>query len=86
MTRATPGDLYEAVASTKEPHHDTLYCPPDHADKLARGFSKGLAGVGRTSKIDRVAGLDLIEIPRLDRVVVCQKGEVFPLAEDWKND
>lgn len=84
MARATPDDLFDAVASTKQPHHDTLYCAPSHAEKLVRGLSEGV--VFSTTHIQMVAGLEIIEIPRLDRIVVCQKGEVFPLAEDWKND
>lgn len=83
MTRVSSEELYQAVASAKESRHDTLYCSPDHTQKLARGFSDGTM-YGRTGSIDRVAGLDIIEIPRLDRVIVCEKGEVFPLAKDWK--
>lgn len=82
MSRVSGKELLESLQAEKQPKHDTLYCNPSHADKLEQAVSSGV--MFRTSNIDKIAGLDVIELPRIDIPIVCEKGEVFDLAKDWK--
>lgn len=84
--RITADGLLRAIRSKRSSNHDTIYCPPDIADALKNGLDKGPL---RPSNIDsaRIAGLEVCELAQLKQaVIVCEKGDIFPLAKDWKYD
>lgn len=73
--------MLECLQLCKEDKHDTIYCNPSDRQRLVDAVSNGLV-----RKSDKVAGLDVVTIDRLDTPIVCEKGEVFPLARHWKDD
>jgi hypothetical protein len=76
--------IIDGVKRNRQSHHDTIYVTKEQASRLKRHASVG--GL-KSRSIDslRIAGLDVETLPRITRPIVCQKGEVFPLAKDWKN-
>lgn len=85
MTRVSASDLYDGVAAAKQPDHDTLYCSPEHQNKLLEEAAQGTMSMYSSSKENiKIAGLNVITFPQIERPIVCQKGEVFPLAADHK--
>jgi hypothetical protein len=77
--------LVDSIQSRKEDHHDTVYCNESHSRKLERyAAPSGL----HPSTIDnlRIFDLSIEEIPVGRHPIVCRKGEVFPLAKDFKNE
>lgn len=70
--------------------HDTVYCNFDQYNSIKRVVSSNAIGSISTTNLDsiRVAGLDvhpLKQFPESSPLIVCQKGDVFPLAKDYKN-
>lgn len=77
--------LTDSIEAQLEGHHDTLYCKERHESMLARqSAAPGMS----PSSIDnlRFMGLDVETLPGIKFPIVCQKGEVFPLAKDYKNE
>jgi hypothetical protein len=76
--------LIEGIKSQLDGHQDTLYCTKAQESALKSEISTpGLF----SQNVDnlRFMGLDVQVLPRIDRPIVCQKGEVFTLAKDYKN-
>lgn len=67
--------------------HDTVYCNFDQYNSIERVISSNAISTTNLDSI-RVAGLDvhpLKQFPESSPLIVCQKGDVFPLAKDYKN-
>lgn len=79
-----PESIIDGVEQNRKSHHDTIYVTEAQFKRLKKHAPVG--GL-HTSSIDslRIAGLDVESLPRTIRPIVCQRGEVFPLAKDWKN-
>ena len=77
-------ELIDNINEAREGHHDTIYCTLDQEEAL-----KEYAGSGAifSSNVDnaRIFGLDVQSLPNISFPIVCQKGEVFDLAKDYKN-
>lgn len=82
--RDAPTDvMMEGIKKRRESHHDTIYCNKAQADALKREVnSPGLL----SSNIDslRIFGLD-VEVLPIQKPIICQKGDVFDLAKEYKN-
>jgi len=77
--------LIEGIEKQLEGHHDTLYCTKAQESALKSEVST--PGLMSTNVDDlRFMGLDVQTLPRIERPIVCQKGEVFNLAKDYKNE
>jgi hypothetical protein len=87
MSIKTAEKLIRAISKERESGHDTLYCTPDVKKQLKRKMS---AGIGSSRMVENVEihGLYVHEIPNPSDgrsvAIVCQEGEVFPLAKDYK--
>ena len=76
--------LIEGIESQLDGHQDTLYCTKAQESALKSEISTpGLL----SQNVDNLQfmGLDVQVLPRIDRPIVCKKGEVFTLAKDYKN-
>lgn len=76
--------IIKGVEYNKKPHHDTLYVTRRQFQML-----KSYVSVGEDLNSDnidsiRFSGVRVEVIPGIVRPIVCEKGEVFPLAKDWK--
>lgn len=82
----TTHDTLSSLQRVIEPRHDTIYCNPTDADKLASSISGNSFGGNVNTDYDtfRVLGLDVEVMSQIDAPIVCEKGEVFTLAEDFK--
>lgn len=77
--------LIESVKKQLQTEHDTLYVNQSQHLKLKREVATpGLS----TSVVDdvKICGLEVITITDLDFAILCQKGDVFPLAKDWQEN
>ncbi len=77
--------LVEGIKQCRDAKHDTVYCNETQAMLLKREV--GSPALLSPDAIDdfRIFGLD-VEVLPIQRPIVCQKGEVFDLAKDYKND
>lgn len=87
MTVKTAEKLIRAISQEREQQHDTLYCTSDVKKELKRKMSAGIGHSGMVENV-QIHGLRVREIPSPSDgrsvAIVCQHGEVFPLAEDYK--
>jgi len=77
--------LIDGIHSQLEGHHDTLYCTKAQEAALKDEVSRGTGLFSGNVDDLQFAGLTVQTLPRIDRPIVCQKGEVFTLAKDYKN-
>lgn len=77
--------LMDAIGKQVKPHHDTIYCTDRQKGSLASTISGSSFG-GSRARADNltIMGLDVVVLPRIERPIVCRKGEVFDLAKDYK--
>jgi len=73
------------IKQSRESHHDTIYCTKEQERGLKR---ESTAGGILANNVDNLQfrGLDVQSLPQLSAAIICQKGEVFPLAKDYKNN
>jgi hypothetical protein len=83
--RISAESMIDGVRQSRQSHHDTLYVTKRQHRRLKQHVSVGGLRSGSIDSL-RIAGLDVEARPVITRPIVCQKGEVFPLAKDWKND
>lgn len=75
----------EAVEDELSTRDDTLYISEADYQSLRR-WASNKAGELKSPAIDTVRLLDLeIVVTPVPVPIVCQRGDVFPLAKDWKN-
>jgi hypothetical protein len=85
-TQRTAGGLVQEIRAQRSSNHDTIYCPPEVAETLKTRLDKGPL---HSRNIDSfsIAGLGVCELPQLKKaIIVCERGDIFPLAKDWKCD
>ena len=82
MTRISGSDIVTGIRANQKPHHDTLYCNGRHKDALVSTIS-GTGGGLRADNL-RISGLEVVTHERFDYPIVCERGEVFDLVEDYK--
>ncbi len=79
--------VIKAIAKARDVEDDTLYCTHDVKSMLKQKMS---AGIGNTRMVKniKIHGLTVQEIPNPSNgrsvAIVCEEGEVFPLARDYK--
>lgn len=76
-------NLLNAIRDVQRPHDDTIYCHPEHEEKLLQtidGFSGSHRGITNVT----IAGLDVEARDCFEFILICQKGDVFPIAKDYK--
>lgn len=81
-------EIITAIREEKEPHHDIVYCTSDVKSALKRNLSRGIVSSSSMFDAVRIDGLHVQEIPRpisgRSVAIVCEHGEVFPLAGHYK--
>lgn len=77
--------LIDSIESERTDRDDTVYCNSKHKSVIIDRVASNAGMVGSTVDDVRVAGLRVEHLPRIERPIVCRKGDVFPLAKDWKN-
>lgn len=75
--------LLRAIRMKRKPQHDTLYCN-EYCKKLILNTISGHGKSFRTSDNVSVAGLDVETHERFTTPITCEKGQLFPLTEDYK--
>lgn len=75
------GDIISGIRANQKPHHDTLYCNDTHKKRLVSTISG--SGSLRADNL-RISGLEVVTHERFKYPIVCQRGEVFDLTEDYK--
>jgi hypothetical protein len=73
--------ILDNIKLSMEPHHDTVYCHERHKDAMIETLDS--SGMMRVDNL-RVYDLDIETDNHFTIPVVCQKGEVFPITEDFK--
>jgi hypothetical protein len=76
--------IIEGVEYNKKPHHDTLYVTGRQSKVLKSHVSVGGLECKNINSVS-FSGVDVEVMPGTFRPIVCEKGDVFPLAKDWKN-
>lgn len=72
--------LVRAIRANQKQNHDTLYCAPAYKRAL---LTATLGSTGRADNL-QISGLQVVEHNDFERPIVCEKGDVFPLAKDFK--
>jgi hypothetical protein len=75
--------IIKGVEYNKKPHHDTLYITRRQFQMLKSYVSVGDLNCNNIDSV-RFSGVTAEVLPGIVRPIVCEKGEVFPLAKDWK--
>lgn len=75
-------DLIHKIRKAQKQKHDTLYCN----ESVKKSLVGTISGSGRGLRADnlRISGLEVITHERFTQPIVCERGEVFDLAEDYK--
>lgn len=76
--------IIEGVKQKRQSHHDTIYVTEEQANHLKRHVSVGGLTYHSIDSL-RIAGLNVEEMSCVTFPIVCEKGDIFPLAKDWKN-
>lgn len=76
--------IAEGIRKNLESSHDTIYCTKFVEQILADYVSSPATRRGVADSIS-LFGCTVESLPGVDRPIVCQKGDVFPLAKDYKN-
>lgn len=77
--------VLRSVRVNRSQKDDTIYCNERFKQKLGRAMKGGdQPTLGGTTTSLRVEGLDVITHPSFTHPIVCRKGEIFPLTEDYK--
>lgn len=76
--------LISSIEDERKSHHDTIYCNTKQERTLKLASSVPPSNLSNIDNV-RVLGLDVQTLPRIKHPIVCKKGEVFPLAKDFKN-
>jgi hypothetical protein len=71
----------DEIAEKKHSNHDTLYC--NHHQEQA--LLDEMTNVFNQAGAIRILGLDVITHQRIDIPIVCEKGDVFPTADDYQS-
>lgn len=74
--------ILKGIQQERRATHDTLYCHPQH-EKALLASVQGMRFTKGEVTNPTVFGLDIQTHPQFVRPIVCQKGDVFPLARDW---
>lgn len=83
MDNWSANDIISGIEAHRDKRHDTVYCSKQQESELIGQISTGI--LTQSADDIRIAGLDVESIPRFEsRPIVCQKGDVFPLAKDYK--
>lgn len=78
--------LIEEINKERQPHHNTVYCSAETYRSIERTMSAGISGTRSIDNV-RVAGLEIITHQAFgDAVIVCKRGEVFPLTKHFKDE
>lgn len=89
MTYKRSEEIVNQIKDEIEPRHDVIYCNTVHEMILKEWVVMKRSPGGISSRsIDniRILGLPVQVLPEIERVIVCQKGEVFDLAKDYRNN
>ena len=78
--------IIEGMKASIRTEDDVLYCKDKHADYIEDEFSiSSRVGIASAQEMT-VFGVTIQRMPdNFKRPILCQKGDVFPLAKDWKN-
>lgn len=82
--------IIESIKVNQHPRFDTLYCTSDQKDALVASIASGQStsyrygDLGISTDRLRVFGLEVKVIESLNRPIMCEKGDVFPLAKDYE--
>jgi hypothetical protein len=74
--------LIEAIRLNSEASDDVLYCHPKHRLAILDTISSTF-GSGRTDNL-KLDGKEIVTGEKFVRPIACQKGQVFPIAKDFK--
>ena len=75
------GNIVQKIRKVQKQRHDTLYCDDNTKAQILNSISGN--GLRRADNL-RISGLEVITHERFDFPIVCEKGEVFTLAKDFK--
>lgn len=81
-------DLIDGIKAVRDSsEHDTVYCNFEQYGSIELYLKNNGPNLNTVDQL-RVAGLDihpLKALPDDGRAIVCQKGDIFPLAKEYKN-
>lgn len=85
MDKLRQESILDSIMRVRRGHHDTLYVDSNQRTVLRREVT--IPSINSSQVTDMtVCGLDVVQLPTgLPAAISCKKGEVFPLAKDWKN-
>lgn len=77
-------DILDAIRRSRRPNDDTIYCTIHDRQKIADSIS----GISAGSSVDqlKVAGMEVVPHNKFKGPIVCRKGDIFPLAKEYKDD
>lgn len=76
-------EILDAVWDNQKPHHDTLYVSRETYLTIRHILSTDGLSPQSVDNI-KVSRLDVVPIEGLDVAILCEKGQIFPLAKDWQ--
>lgn len=83
-------DMLKETSMSASSRHDTLYCTEEQINEMIRASGVVNEMGVHANRVDNLKfyGLEIEVLPRYDgeRAILCKKGDLFPLARDWKED
>ena len=77
--------ILNSIKVNQHPRFDTLYCTGEQMRALVNTIATPHTRTGQLNTDEfKIFGLNIIVMDTLERPIMCEKGDVFPLVEDYK--
>lgn len=85
MTQKGMGEkILNSIKVNQHPRFDTLYCTDEQMRSLVQTIAEPHTRTGRLNTDQfKIFGLNVIVMDTLERPIMCEKGDVFPLVGDY---
>lgn len=81
---ASGEDILEGIRAAQKHRHDTLYCN-DYYERKLLSMMNGNSTTLRQADNVQIYGLQVVTHERFEHPIVCEKGDIFDHARDWKD-
>ncbi len=85
MTRKGKGEkILKSIKLHQHPRFDTLYCTKEQMHALSDTISEPHVRTGNLNPDKfKIFGLNIIVMDNIERPIMCEKGDVFPIVSDY---
>jgi len=76
--------IIDNIRTVQRPEDDTLYCNAEYKLRVVDTLFDGSSSPMVRADNVQVSGLEIVTLDGVPKPIVCERGEVFPITEDFK--